>query len=173
METRTLAVIVSLIAIMILAYIFLKIRFQANNSEEYHHIQVKAYRIRALVFGVLILVVLPVSLYLLTITPYFSSEKAAQTVNITASQWYWDFDVAEVDMATPIEFHVTSTDVNHSFALYSPDGHIVMQTQAMPGYVNKLTNIFTKPGVYQVLCLEYCGIAHHSMIADFTVVGKD
>jgi heme/copper-type cytochrome/quinol oxidase subunit 2 len=30
-----------------------------------------------------------------------------------------------------------------------------------PGLVLRYT--FTEPGVYQVLCLEYCGLAHHEM----------
>jgi cytochrome c oxidase subunit 2 len=47
---------------------------------------------------------------------------------------------------------------------------MVAQTQAMPGYVNKLQVRFTKPGDYEVLCLEYCGVAHHGMRAVIKVV---
>jgi cytochrome c oxidase subunit 2 len=39
----------------------------------------------------------------------------------------------------------------------------------MPGYINVLRYTFNEPGVYRVLCLEYCGVAHHEMTADIKV----
>jgi cytochrome c oxidase subunit 2 len=39
------------------------------------------------------------------------------------------------------------------------------QTQAMPGYVNRLRMVFAQPGTYTVLCLEFCGMSHHRMRA--------
>jgi cytochrome c oxidase subunit 2 len=59
--------------------------------------------------------------------------------------------------------------VNHGFALYDPDMRIVAQTQAMPGYTNVLRYTFREPGVYRVLCLEYCGVGHHEMTAEIKV----
>jgi cytochrome c oxidase subunit 2 len=49
----------------------------------------------------------------------------------------------------------------------------VTQTQAMPGYVNKLYHTFTKPGKYQILCMEYCGAAHHFMVTEFEVLSNE
>lgn len=46
---------------------------------------------------------------------------------------------------------------------------IVAQTQAMPGYTNVLRYTFTEPGVYRVLCLEYCGVEHHDMKTEINV----
>jgi cytochrome c oxidase subunit 2 len=46
---------------------------------------------------------------------------------------------------------------------------IVAQTQAMPGYTNILRYTFSQPGTYQVLCLEFCGLAHHDMKAEIAV----
>jgi cytochrome c oxidase subunit 2 len=62
-----------------------------------------------------------------------------------------------------VEFRVTTLDVNHGFSLYAPDGQMVAQTQAMPGYVNRLRVTFDQPGTYTVLCLEFCGMSHHRM----------
>jgi cytochrome c oxidase subunit 2 len=59
--------------------------------------------------------------------------------------------------------------VNHSFALYDEQRQMLTQIQAMPGFVNKVRHRFTAPGNYQILCLEYCGLAHHGMVAAFTV----
>jgi len=39
----------------------------------------------------------------------------------------------------------------------------------MPGYVNRLGYTFTETGEYEVLCLEYCGLAHHAMVAKIIV----
>ncbi len=69
----------------------------------------------------------------------------------------------EVPAPSTVEFRVTSLDVNHGFSLYAPDGELVAQTQAMPGYVNRLRVRFERPGTYTVLCLEYCGLGHHRM----------
>jgi cytochrome c oxidase subunit 2 len=70
----------------------------------------------------------------------------------------------------PVEFQVTSTDVNHGFAIYAPDGRIEIQTQAMPGVTNKFVHTFAQPGTYKVMCLEYCGVGHAPMTSRITVV---
>jgi heme/copper-type cytochrome/quinol oxidase subunit 2 len=75
----------------------------------------------------------------------------------------------QVPAGSLIEFRVTSFDVNHSFGVYSPDGRLIAQTQAMPGYVNRLRVRFREPGRYHVLCLELCGMGHHRMRGVFDV----
>ena len=78
--------------------------------------------------------------------------------------WARDFSpTVTVPARTQVEFRVTTLDVNHGFSLYAPDGHLVTQTQAMPGYVNRLRVTFDEPGTYTVLCLEFCGMSHHRM----------
>jgi cytochrome c oxidase subunit 2 len=70
---------------------------------------------------------------------------------------------ATVPLGAVVEFRVTTLDVNHGFSLYTPDGRLMAQTQAMPGYVNRLRVRFDRPGTYTVLCLEFCGMSHHRM----------
>lgn len=98
--------------------------------------------------------------------------KAAQAIDVVGHQWYWDMSKTRVTIGTPVEFRVTSGDVNHGFAIYAPapDDRIVAQTQAMPGYTNKLVHTFHEPGTYRILCLEYCGVAHHVMKTEIEVV---
>jgi len=82
----------------------------------------------------------------------------------TLATWDRDFSpVATVPARAQVEFRVTTLDVNHGFSLYAPDGHLVAQTQAMPGYMNRLRVTFDQPGTYTVLCLEFCGMSHHRM----------
>ena len=75
----------------------------------------------------------------------------------------------QVQAGSLVEFRVTSFDVNHGFSVYNPEGQLVGQTQAMPGYVNRLRLRLTEPGRYRVLCLELCGSGHHRMRGVFDV----
>jgi cytochrome c oxidase subunit 2 len=84
----------------------------------------------------------------------------------TLASWDRDFSPSvNVAAGTTVEFRVTTLDVNHGFSLYAPDGRLVTQTQAMPGYVNRLRVTFDESGTYTVLCLEFCGMSHHRMRA--------
>lgn len=74
-----------------------------------------------------------------------------------------------LDAGATVEFRVTSLDVTHGFGLYGPRRQIVAQTQAMPGYVNRLRVRLNEPGQYPVLCLEYCAAGHHHMRNSLTV----
>jgi cytochrome c oxidase subunit 2 len=82
----------------------------------------------------------------------------------TLANWDTAFSpVTTVPIGAVVEFRVTTLDVNHGFSLYAPDGSLLAQTQAMPGYVNRLRVVFNQPGTYTVLCLEFCGMSHHRM----------
>jgi cytochrome c oxidase subunit 2 len=121
--------------------------------------------------------------------PYPRQQLPEKVVYVTAKQFAFaitekpvrtDEEFEEATTAPPIqipvgaltEFRVTSLDVNHGFSLYDPDGNLLGQTQAMPGYVNRLFVRFDRPGTYLSLCLEYCGIAHHTMRGVFEVVAQ-
>ncbi len=69
----------------------------------------------------------------------------------------------QVPVGKWVEFRVTSLDVNHGFSLYDENGKLLGQTQAMPGYVNRLFVKFDNPGVYTAFCMELCGNSHHAM----------
>lgn len=90
-------------------------------------------------------------------------------VRAVGHQWRWALDRDSVRAGELVEFQVTAEDVNHGFAIYQGKSRIIAQAQAMPGYVNKLQVRFAEPGAYEVLCLEYCGLAHHGMRATINV----
>lgn len=171
MNVQSLSALLTLVTILALAGVFLGVRRHAHVAREYAPVQGNAYRIRSVGFWLLVLVGLPISIYLLRVNPYAAVTAAPQVVNATAAQWYWELDPAEVTAGQPVEFRVTSTDVNHGFGLYDEKNTLVAQTQGMPGYVNRLTHVFETPGTYRVLCLEYCGLAHHDMVAELVVTG--
>lgn len=102
-----------------------------------------------------------------------ASLQASDVVDVVGRQWSWSLSETKFKTGVPIEFRVTSDDVNHNFALYAPDGRVATQTQAMPGYVNKLLYTFRTPGTYKIRCLEYCGLGHDVMTTDIQVVAAD
>lgn len=95
---------------------------------------------------------------------------AAKVVNVTGRQWSWQLSSDTVPVGKPIEFAVTSDDVNHDFAIYDENEDLVAQTQAMPEFTNRLLYTFQKTGTYHVLCLEYCGVGHPTMRTEIHVV---
>ena len=140
-----------------------------------------AYRLRRLFFisgSVAVLILLAMTL---PNNPYdLQAETADEIVYATARQFSFVYSrepvtsvedlesvatlpFLEIPADTLVEFRVTTLDATHGFAVYDPKGAVIAQTQAMPGYVNRLRIRFDEPGTYPVLCFEYCGVAHHIM----------
>jgi cytochrome c oxidase subunit 2 len=135
-----------------------------------------AYRLRGWLFAGAVVILVVANYRTLAELPYVSlaprQAGPAATAAATSEQWAWSVSPNAFSVGQTVEFHVTSKDVNHGFALYDPGMRIVAQTQAMPGYTNILRYTFTQPGTYHVLCLEYCGLAHHDMKSDITIVAQ-
>ena len=164
--------LVSLIGMGLVALVFIYVISQAGQTAGAAQVQKKAYAIRRWWFVALVIFGVGVtyaSLRPFPIADQHTQSRAAQIVDVVGHQWHWDLSRHRVDAGTPVEFRVTSADVNHGFAIYGPNDRIVAQTQAMPGFTNRLVHTFTQPGKYRVLCLEYCGLAHHGMSSDFEV----
>jgi cytochrome c oxidase subunit II len=150
----------------------------ATSSEsvvaDYRPVVAAAYRLRPWLFGFAALVLVAANWKAIEALPYVSHPGlgAPQRVDVVGEQWSWSINPRQVTVGRPVEFHVTSKDVNHGFALYDQGLRIVAQTQAMPHYVNILRYTFTAPGTYRVLCLEFCGVSHHQMMAEITAVAR-
>lgn len=169
MTVQSISAILTFLAVLALGIVFLRIWLNAHERRDFAPVQSHAYRIRAIGFWILLLVGIPVSVWLLRVHPYAAAAETPQVVNVTAGQWYWDLDLAEVRAGSPVDFYVTSIDVNHGFGLYDEGGRLVTQVQAMPGYINRLSHTFAEPGTYQIMCLEYCGLVHHDMVTELVV----
>ncbi|VAV89453.1 Cytochrome c oxidase (B(O/a)3-type) chain II [hydrothermal vent metagenome] len=101
-----------------------------------------------------------------------SAGEGSVSVNVTGSQWSWEIDRETLPAGKTVVFNVHTTDVNHGMGITDDTGRILVQTQAMPGYVNQVRYVFEKPGTYNVICLEFCGIGHADMINEFKVVAE-
>ncbi|MBV6422870.1 MAG: hypothetical protein NAOJABEB_00657 [Steroidobacteraceae bacterium] len=144
----------------------------ASSQRAYHGANV----LRRWLFGILLVVFAGVtwaSLHRFPIPRQHAALDAAQVVDVIGRQWSWEVSTTTLTTGTPVEFRVTSGDVNHGFAIYAPDGRIVTQTQAMPGFTNRILYTFTEPGAYRVMCLEYCGLGHAPMVSEFQVVAPE
>lgn len=95
-----------------------------------------------------------------------------QQIDLTATSWSYDMSSREVQVGRPVRFSGRSNDTMHGFAVYHPDGRMLFTMMLMPGLSKptSLVHTFTEPGQYTVRCLEYCGIAHHTMHDELTVV---
>jgi cytochrome c oxidase subunit II len=97
----------------------------------------------------------------------------AFVVNVSGGQWWWDVDMTEIPQDQPVNFHVTTEDVTHGMGIYDQKMQLLAQVQAIPGYTTKITHTFTEPGTYQILCMEFCGVAHHDMVNEFEVIATE
>ncbi len=169
---QSLAWQITIVLVLIVMVLFAVVVSQSRSKQEYGPIKDKSSRIRLIGFWGLVVVLTPVMVFSLTNLPYSAPgnrQGEPDIIDVTGGQWYWIFSSTETTVGTPVEFHVASADVNHGFGLYDSSMTLVAQTQSMPEYTNVLHYTFTEPCTYQVLCMEYCGLAHHGMITEFTV----
>lgn len=165
----------SLALMMLLAFAFVYVAINSGRRDDnYAPLVKRAYRVRAVLFWLLVCTLGPVMVYTLFDLPYSAGYAAAgtgapQVLEAVGHQWRWDLSRDHVTRGQLVEFRVTSADVNHGFGIYDADMHLVAQTQAMPGYTNVIRHTFDVAGTYRIMCLEYCGIAHHDMIAAIKV----
>ena len=98
-----------------------------------------------------------------------------QEINVSAQSWAYDISDRKIIAGFPVRFSGKSTDTQHGFAVYHPDGHMLFTMILMPGLTNptQVVHTFKDPGTYKVRCLEYCGIAHHAMLDELTVVASN
>ncbi len=168
---QELAWYLTVLLVAAIAAVFAMVRWQSDLTATYGGVQSSAYRTRDRLFWALLILGVPVMALTLWKLPYVrAGEPAApQVVTATGFQWYWELGRKSVVAGQPVEFQITSADVNHGVGLYDSDTRLLAQAQAMPGYVNRLRYTFERPGKYRLMCLEYCGLAHHDMISELEV----
>jgi cytochrome c oxidase subunit 2 len=156
-----------------LALFFALAARQAGRDIPFERVRDAAYRARPAWFAFLALLLSAVVCASLFFLPYSHSRAdeagASATVNVIGGQFYWSMTPETVPAGTEVVFSVTSADVNHGFGVYDPDGELLGNVQAMPGYTNELRLSLDKPGSYLVSCLEFCGSKHHEMAREFEV----
>jgi cytochrome c oxidase subunit 2 len=99
----------------------------------------------------------------------------ALNIDVTGQMFYWSFAYPEgkqsdgvmvVPEGRAVKLNITSLDVNHSLSI--PSFRIKMD--AVPGMTTYAWFKADKPGTYNILCTEYCGVAHSEMLAELRIV---
>src|SRR5262249_51866366 len=152
-----IAWLLTLLGMAALSLIYASVSWGASNKEDQRHFLPSAYRIRRMAFLALIGAGAAIAYLTLGRLPYYATVASAavptQVVDAVGEQWLWTLTPAKVVAGKPVEFRVTSKDVNHGFAIYDADLRLIAQVQAMPEITNVLRITFAAPGKYQILCL--------------------
>lgn len=99
----------------------------------------------------------------------------ALTVDTTAQMFNWTFKYpngkeSDGQLVVPegkaVKLNITSQDVLHSLSI---PAHRI-KIDAVPGMTTYAWFRADRPGEYNILCTEYCGVAHSEMLAKLKVV---
>lgn len=92
---------------------------------------------------------------------------AGSDVYMLARLWEW-WPVLELQKGQTYRLHLSSMDYQHGFSLQPVNINI----QVHPNYEMVVTLKPTESGTFGVICNEFCGINHHTMVGKIHVVDK-
>jgi cytochrome c oxidase subunit II len=104
----------------------------------------------------------------ITLDDLEAKQKNEMVVNVTGQQFTWTFEYPSEKLTSPelvlpvdrpIEFKIQTKDVIHSF--WVPQFRL--KSDAVPGLTTTIRLTPDKPGRYEVVCAELCGIGHSTM----------
>jgi cytochrome c oxidase subunit 2 len=78
-------------------------------------------------------------------------------------QWY---PVLQLEQGKEYMLHLSALDVNHGFSLYPLNVNFAV----VPGFDYALRVTPTSSGDFRIICNEFCGIGHHTMVGRVIVV---
>ena len=90
---------------------------------------------------------------------------AGSDVYLIARLWQW-WPILELEKGQSYRLHISSLDWQHGFSLQP----VNINLQIHPGYEMVLTVTPTESGEFGIVCNEFCGIGHHTMIGKMYVV---
>jgi cytochrome c oxidase subunit 2 len=79
--------------------------------------------------------------------------------------WAW-YPVLELEKGKNYRLHLSSIDWQHGFSLQPTN----INVQVHPGYEMVLTMTPSETGEFTVVCNEFCGVGHHTMVGKIKVV---
>ncbi len=82
-------------------------------------------------------------------------------VYLLARMWSFQPAVLKLKKDQSYRLHMSSADLSHGFSLQPMN----MNFQISPGYDHVLTLTPTVAGEYSIICNEFCGIGHHTMVS--------
>jgi|SRR5579872_6220164 len=82
-------------------------------------------------------------------------------IHFLASMWSFEPSRVVVPVGSTLDLFVTSKDVTHGFNIVGTNVNLMVE----PAVVNESRVHFERPGIYTILCHEYCGVGHQAMSA--------
>jgi cytochrome c oxidase subunit 2 len=149
--------------------VFVLVARQARRNVAFEDVTDTGYRLRRVWLAFLLLLLTSGVVLALFFLPYPGAAQGTATVRVSGGLFYWSMNPETVSAGSEVSFEVTSADVNHGFGVYDPEGVLIGNVQAMPGYTNRMDLTLEEPGTYMIACLEYCGFKHHDMLREFEV----
>ncbi len=95
----------------------------------------------------------------------------AYTLHLVAKMWRFDVGSKEpqptikLPVGSKLTIIATSLDVTHGFYIEQHDVNMML----LPGQISEVVVTFNKPGVYHIICHEYCGPGHQAMVASIEI----
>jgi len=90
---------------------------------------------------------------------------AGGDVYMLARLWEW-WPILELEKGQKYRFHLSSLDWQHGFSLQPTNINI----QVHPGVEHVVTFTPTETGTFGIVCNEFCGQGHHTMLGRIHVV---
>ncbi len=92
---------------------------------------------------------------------------AGSDVYLIARLWQW-WPILELEEGQTYRLHLMSMDWLHGFSLQPENINI----EVHPNYEHVITVQPTKAGTYGIICNEYCGLNHQTMVSKLFVTEK-
>lgn len=88
-------------------------------------------------------------------------------VYLVASMWQW-YPIIELEKGQSYRVHLSSVDWQHGFSLQPAN----INLQVHPGIDFVVTMTPNDSGEFGIVCNEFCGIGHHTMVGRMLVADK-
>lgn len=88
-------------------------------------------------------------------------------IYLTALTYQW-IPVLRLRKGAEYTLHLSALDVNHGFSLFP----LNVNFQVVPGYDYGLRVTPTEAGDFRIICNEFCGIGHHTMVGRVIVLDE-
>jgi cytochrome c oxidase subunit II len=89
-------------------------------------------------------------------------------LHYVARMWKFEPEDVMVPAGSTVDLYVSTADVTHGLILLGTNLNLMV----VPGVVNYARVHFDRPGVYQLLCHEFCGTGHERMTGLLRVVDE-
>ena len=89
---------------------------------------------------------------------------AGSDVYLLGRLWQW-YPILELEKDKSYRLHLSSLDWNHGFSLQP----VNINLQVVPGYEMVMNITPDQSGDYAIVCNEFCGIGHHTMLGKIIV----